>query len=200
MGGTRIDKQISPWFYHWFVRPKRLTKKYIHNHLLSRFQFDGQTVLDFGSGTGANCTIFSPDTYIGVDPDHRRIEYARRIYPKHSFHVLESHRLPVEDKSMDYVLIIAVLHHISTDEIAKYMREFARILKPTGSILVMEPCLDDNKPLCNRFMKWFDKGPYIRNEEEYLNLFKEHRFECKVLNRFVKGLLYNELFFSAQQR
>lgn len=183
--------------YHWFVRPKRPTKKYIHDHLQSRFHFDGQTVLDFGSGTGANCSIFSPENYIGVDPDQRRIEYARRIYPKHPFHVLENHRLPVDSKSIDYILIIAVLHHVSSDEIAIYMKEFKRILKPTGSILVMEPCLDDNKPFCNRFMKWFDKGPYIRNEEDYLNLFREHNYECVVLKRFAKYRLYNELFFSA---
>ena len=141
--------------------------------------------------------MFAPANYIGVDPDPRRIDYARRMYPEHSFQVLTNHRLPADDQSVDYILIVAVLHHISSDEIALYMKEFHRILKPSGTVIIMEPCLCSQKPICNKFMKWYDNGQYIRNENEYLNLFISHDYDCTVLKKFPKCFLYNELFFSA---
>lgn len=141
--------------------------------------------------------MFTTAFYVGVDPDEKRIDYARRMYPEHSFHVLRNHRLPAENQTVDYILIIAVLHHICSDEIAEYMNEFRRILKPGGTIIVMEPCLCRQNPICNRFMKWYDKGEYIREEEDYLDLFRSHDYDCTVLKRFRKCFLYNELFFCA---
>lgn len=132
-----------------------------------------------------------------MDPDAKRIDYARRMYPRHTFQVLESKNLPIDNESIDYLLIIAVLHHVSSDEISSYMKEFQRILKPNGTVIVMEPCLCKKKPLCNRFMKWYDNGEYIRNEEEYIRLFRDHDYDCKVIKRFRKCFLYHELFFSA---
>ncbi|AKG34898.1 methyltransferase type 11 [Paenibacillus durus ATCC 35681] len=141
--------------------------------------------------------MFQPNHYLGIDPDAGRIHYAKRLYPTHKFLVLENGKLPVDDESVDYILIVAVLHHISSEEIAEYMKEYKRVLKPSGKIIVMEPCLCRNKPLSNWFMNLYDNGEYIRREEEYIQLFRENEFTSQVINRFRKGLLYNELFFSA---
>lgn len=142
--------------------------------------------------------MFYPSNYMGIDPDAKRIDFAKRLYPNHTFHVLNSKDLPVEDNSVDYILVVAVLHHISSEEISSYMKEFQRILKANGTIIVMEPCLCKKNPLCNWFMNWYDKGDYIRNENGYLELFQDHDYDCTVLKRFRKGFLYNELFFSAK--
>ncbi|RQW13877.1 class I SAM-dependent methyltransferase [Paenibacillus rhizophilus] len=165
-----------------------------------RFAFNDKIVLDFGSGTGANCSMFQPIHYLGIDPDAKRIHYARRSYPNYKFHVLENGKLPVDNESVDYILIIAVLHHISSAEIADYMKEFKRILKPDGNIIVMEPCICKKNPLCNWFMNFYDDGEYIRREEEYIQLFRENEFTSQVINRFRKGFLYHELFFTANLR
>lgn len=190
-------RAYSAQLYHWFVRPKWLTKWYIHNPISEAFQLNGRYVLDFGSGTGANCSLFEPTHYVGADPDAGRIRYARKLYPRHSFQVLADNRLPASDDSVDYIVIIAVLHHISSEEIAPYMAEFRRILKPSGTIIVMEPCLCRHKPISSRFMKLYDKGRFIRDEEGYLELFRANAYECSVIKRFRKCLLYHELFFTA---
>ncbi|SMF86006.1 Methylase involved in ubiquinone/menaquinone biosynthesis [Paenibacillus uliginis N3/975] len=192
-----FNTSFAPQLYHWFVRPKWFTKKYIHDHVQSRFTFNNKVVLDFGSGTGANCSMVQPIHYVGTDPDAKRIDYARRQYPNHTFHVLENGRLPVDNESVDYILIIAVLHHISSEQIASYMKEFKRILKPDGTIIVMEPCKCKKKPVCNWFMNLYDNGEYIRNEEEYIQFFRENEYNSHVINRFRKCFLYHELFFSA---
>ncbi|MDF2652840.1 MAG: type 11 methyltransferase [Paenibacillus sp.] len=183
--------------YHWFIRPKWFTKKYIHDPIQKNFSFDNRTVLDFGSGTGANCSIFPPNNYLGIDTDVQRINYAKRLYPKYSFQLLEHSKLPVPDQSIDNILIVAVLHHVSSEEVWLYMDEFLRVLKPSGTIIVIEPYLCSQSPLCNWFMNWYDNGQHIRNEDDYLNLFKQ-KFQCNIIKRFRKCLLYNELFFFAK--
>lgn len=191
--------EFSPRMYHWFIRPKWVTKKYIHDNITRYFDFGNKTVLDFGSGTGANCCMFTPDQYHGIDPDSGRIEYARRLYSKHKFSVLQGNELPMENRSIDYIVIIAVLHHIPSDDISNFMAQFQKILKPNGKIIVIEPYLCEQNLLCNRFMKWYDKGEFIRHEDDYLKLFRDHQFDCEVLRRFKKCFLYNELFFVARK-
>lgn len=80
---------------------------------------------------------------------------------------------------MDYIFVVAVLHHIPDDQIKAYLSEFERILKPGGEVIVIEPYLGERTLFRNRFMKWYDDGEYIRNEEGYMNLFHAGRFECQ---------------------
>jgi SAM-dependent methyltransferase len=189
--------QYSPRVYHALVRPKLITKIYIEQNIQRHFDFSNKTVLDFGSGTGANCTLFSPDHYLGIDPDQKRIDFAQRMYPSHRFQAFIGNKLPAKNCSFDVILIIAVLHHISPDAIPDYVKEFRRVLKPDGKIIIIEPCLFKKSPLCNWFMQWYDAGDYIRREEDYLNYFAKENFKCNVLKRFKKCFLYNELYFTA---
>ncbi|WP_158299504.1 class I SAM-dependent methyltransferase [Paenibacillus antri] len=193
-----IDFQFSPGLYHRFVRPKWLTKKYIHDPISMHFPLDRRSVLDFGCGTGANCTMVSPEFYVGVDADDRRTRFASRLHPGYTFHPLASETLPLDDQSIDYVWIIAVLHHIPCDSIPAYVKEFRRILKPGGRVIVMEPFLSDRTPLSNRFMRWWDRGRHIRGEDGYVKFFADHQFSCDIHQKFRKCFLYNELFFSAK--
>ncbi|MNC44532.1 hypothetical protein D3C75_934430 [compost metagenome] len=98
---------------------------------------------------------------------------------------------------MDFVFIIAVLHHISNEQITGYLNEFSRVMKPEGTMIVIEPYLCPQHKLNNWFMKQYDNGEYIRSEDEYLQLFKRQQYEYQVIKRFRKGLLYNEIFFTA---
>lgn len=155
---------LSPRLYHWFVRPQWITKKYIHDHIQKHFQLEDKFILDFGSGTGANCSICHSDRYLGIEP----------------------------------IFVVAVLHHISDEQIRSYLVEFERILKPGGKVIVMEPYFCIKRRFNNRFMNWYDDGEYIRSEMSYLDLFKKGKFECEVIKRFTKCMLYNEIYFTAE--
>ncbi|WP_199624707.1 class I SAM-dependent methyltransferase [Paenibacillus alkalitolerans] len=193
-----IDFQIPPLLYHWIVRPKWFTKRYIHDQITAKFSFENRSVLDFGCGTGANCRMASPGSYLGIDPDSKRIRYASHLFPDYNFRTLASKELPVENNTIDYVWIIAVLHHIPSDSITHYLKEFQRVLKNDGQIIIIEPFLSEKTPLCNRFMKLFDRGSYIREEKSYLQLFAENHYSCNIQKKFRKCFLYNELFFCAK--
>ncbi|WP_051317031.1 class I SAM-dependent methyltransferase [Ectobacillus panaciterrae] len=197
VGDGHILTEFFPQLYHNLVRPRWFTEKYIHHYLQERFEFNNKTVLDFGSGTGVNCTLFAPESYMGVDPDQKRVMYSKKLYPNYAFHVLQEYSLPVENESIDYILIISVLHHISCPDIITYTKEFKRVLKPNGKVIAIEPCMYQHKPLCNLFMNWLDQGRFIRDEKAYMDLFHKNGYECDVLKRFTKCFVYNELFFSA---
>lgn len=188
---------LSPRLYHWFVRPQWLTKKHIHDHIRDHIPLRNKRVLDFGSGTGANCGLCDPGDYLGIEPSKERVLLASRLYPGHRFVVFDRKRIPAPDDSMDYVFIIAVLHHIPDNLIRDYLQEFERVLKPGGTVIAMEPCLFENKRFNNRFMNWYDDGEHIRDESQYFRLFQDKQYECRVLGRFTKCFVYIEIFFSA---
>lgn len=189
--------QLSPRIYHSLIRPKWLTKLYIQNHIQQHFNFSDKKVLDFGAGTGANCTLSTPEHYFGIDPDSHRIEFAKRLNNDYRFETFNGNELPSENNSFDFILIIAVLHHIPPELVHGYVKEFKRVLKPDGRIVVLEPCLFEKSPISNWFMRSNDKGEYILSEEEYLNYFTKEKFRCQVLKKFKKCFFYNELYFSA---
>ncbi|MHB1405014.1 MAG: class I SAM-dependent methyltransferase [Desulfitobacteriaceae bacterium] len=188
--------ELSPRLYHWFVRPNIINNLYIKGVLGRYFNFTGKKVLDFGSGIGSASFLCSKAHYTGVDPDSRRITYARRLNPGYNFQVLEGTNLPLENNSVDYILSLAVLHHIASEDLVPYLSEFQRILKPYGNVVVLEPCLLRKSFLSNSVMKLCDNGRFIRDYDSYIKLFELKDFKTQFLTKFKKGL-YNEILFTA---
>lgn len=189
--------ELSPKYYHYFVRPKWFSNIFFNKMLMDYVDFKGKTVLDFGCGIGSSAFLFEPSTYVGVDCDNKRIEYANKLYPKHNFMTIKNARLPLSRRSVDYVMILSVLHHIPSESLAEYLEEFKRVLNSGGSIIIVEPCFYEKANIPNWCMFNFDKGKYIRNEEEYLNIFKEANYKTEVIKRYNQLLFYNKLMFSA---
>ncbi|MBW5446931.1 methyltransferase domain-containing protein [Cohnella sp. CFH 77786] len=188
---------LSPRLYHRIVRPRWFTKKFIHDPISSRVDLQNKSVLDFGCGTGANCGICDPDRYVGIDPDAGRIRFAQTLYPRHTFKVFDGKRIPLPDGAVDHIFIVAVLHHIPDGPIAGYLDEFRRVLRPRGTIVAIEPFLCPKNKLNNWFMQNYDNGEFVRTEEDYVKLFRHRNYDCEVLTKFKKCLLYHELFFTA---
>ncbi|WHH59467.1 class I SAM-dependent methyltransferase [Petroclostridium sp. X23] len=192
-----MTMELSPRIYDWFVRPKWFTEVYINNKVLKEFDFSNKKILDFGCGVGSSCTMFTPNNYLGMDVDADRVKYAAHVHPGYNFSTIENMHIPVLQHSIDYILIISVLHHIPSEQLTDYLKEYRRILKNNGKILVIEPCVYDHCPVSNHFMALFDKGKYIRNEDEYVSIFTEQRYKVEVLKRFSQLYFYNKLFFTA---
>lgn len=189
--------ELSPRLYNWFVRPQWFSRLYIHNILKDKFDFKNKTVLDFGCGVGTNCSLFASCNYIGIDCNPKRVQYAKYHYPDYTFKVTKGHTIPLQENSIDYVLIISVLHHIPTGEIGLYLEEFKRVLKPYGRVLVIEPCFFDKCHISNHFMKLFDRGKYIQSETGYLKQFQNCHYATQVYGRKRQLCFYNKLFLSA---
>lgn len=191
--------ELSPSLYNWLVRPKWFANKYINTYLNSNYSFEGKNVLDFGCGTGTSCTNFAPNCYLGIDCDSRRINFAQHKYPEYRFISINSSNFPVSDGAIDYILIISVLHHISDSDIHAYFKEFKRVLKPDGKIILIEPYICDKINLKSRLMCFLDRGEYIRREEEYLKLFQQHHFRVQTIKKYRQLFIYNKIVIEANQ-
>ncbi|MDQ0254784.1 2-polyprenyl-3-methyl-5-hydroxy-6-metoxy-1,4-benzoquinol methylase [Evansella vedderi] len=190
--------ELSPVLYHKIIRPKWINRIYIHKRIEGYINLKDKNVLDFGAGTGANCVLCKPDQYLGIDPDEKRINYAKKLYPNYDFKIFQNDTLNVTNQSLDVILMISVLHHISPEKMKKYVKQFRQALKPSGMIIAIEPCFFHKSKISNWYMAKNDNGDYIQYEQGYFDLFKGEGFNCKTIERFKKCLLYTELFFTAR--
>jgi len=129
----------------------------------------------------------------------KRINFAQYKYPEYRFQGINSSNLPASDGAVDYILIISVLHHIPDSEIHEYFKEFKRILKPSGKIILMEPYVCNKIDLRSKLMCFLDRGKYIRSPEEYLNLFEQHHFRAHIKGKYNQMVIYKKIIVEANQ-
>ncbi len=190
---------LNPALYQKIISPKFSINKYIKKIIQKEFNFKNSKILDFGCGTGSKSFIFESKNYLGVDIDKKRINFAKKLFPKYTFKVIKNNILPVNNNTFDYICIFATIHHIPDFIFKEHIREFKRVLKDNGKIIIIEPVFSKNHKFNNWFMKIFDDGKFIRYEKEYKKLFSKDFFII-VHKKFKKFLFYNELFFSAKKK
>ena len=103
------------------------------------------SVLDVGCGTGKllrRATTYWPEAQlIGVDPANGMIEEARRLTPNATFFTGMSEALPLQDVSVDLALSTLSFHHWQDQ--AAGIREIARVLRPEGYFILVDPSFPD---------------------------------------------------------
>ena len=124
-----------------FVEERRVIKRELMP-AATRVKRQGRApiILDLGCGTGELAPGFlrAGYSYIGIDIEPERIEYARKTFRKGKFHVMDATDLRYPDGYFDQILITGVLHHLSDEEVRRIVAEMKRVLRPEGLALVME--------------------------------------------------------------
>lgn len=125
------------------------------------------TIVDIGSGIGkAALTLRDYDylgnrftgRYHGFDVDEEMVEWCARAFPSDRFrfehvdtrstvynpagHSVQP-PLPVDDGTADLVIAQSLLSHLLEDDVAHYLREAHRMLRPGSRMLATFFCLDD---------------------------------------------------------
>jgi ubiquinone/menaquinone biosynthesis C-methylase UbiE len=177
-----ISMELSPHLYKYLVRPEWMVNQCINRILSNNIEFENKKVLDFGSGIGSNCFMFKNSDYIGIDCCEKRIQYARDLHPEYDFRIVKKPEIPIDHDSIDYILILSVIHHIIPEDLAGYLTDFKRILNSNGKIIVLEPCFINHAYLTNRFIKIADRGKYVRFWYEYPEIFIENDYIVKILD------------------
>jgi ubiquinone/menaquinone biosynthesis C-methylase UbiE len=106
----------------------------------------GHRVLDIGCGTGALVVLIKrlhPDVdVVGLDPDPNALIRAGRKAERTAVPIqLDqgfSDELPYPDASFDRVFSSFMLHHLQPGEREKTLREIRRVLKPGGSLHLLD--------------------------------------------------------------
>ncbi len=125
----------------------RLEKLPNHKQFLVKSLPDlrGRKVLDVGAGMGELSVAMAKlgAATIGIDIGPQLVNVARKVTELNQvqceFLVGSIHELPFQEKTFDYVVGNAILHHLPVEGVVESLREAHRVLKPGGSAYFMEP-------------------------------------------------------------
>jgi ubiquinone/menaquinone biosynthesis C-methylase UbiE len=170
-------------------------------------------ILDLGCGSGRlpiGILIVHGDTvdYHGIDVRKSVVDWCTQVitkkHPKFIFThidiknerynpsgkaVNDRFRLPVQDNSYDILSLYSVFSHMVIEDIQGYLKEFRRILAPSGKIFftafVEEGTPDMTINPENYGMKWSGELHCVRfNQEYFANLLQSSGFK---VDQFVHG-------------
>ena len=96
-------------------------------------------------------------------------------------------RLPLQNRTFDILYLYSVFSHLEIEDIRFYMKEFQRLLKPTGKIF-LTGFIEENVPEVsinppNYIMDWGNSPLHcVRYNKEYLtNIFRGYGFQVDKL-------------------
>ena len=148
-------------------------------------------ILDIGCGNSKNMNYRDDCNYIGVDICENFINQ-NKSKNNCNYIIADCVNIPLQSNSIDYILSIAVIHHLSTYERRyKAIEEIYRLLKINGKALIYVWAFEQPKFKSEKkqdvFVKWNLQKKYnIENKEEIL-----HRYYHLFTENELIKLLYN---------
>lgn len=133
---------LLPW-YDTLVQLATRERRF-KNHLLDQAALKpGLRLLDVGCGTGtllAAALRREPGLRaVGVDPDSRVLALAARKFETPvSLQVAAAQQLPFDDGSFEVAVSSLVFHHLQPHEKSRALAEIARVLVPSGQLLLAD--------------------------------------------------------------
>jgi len=119
---------------HWWYRNTRA----LMAELLGPWLAAGQTILDAGCGPGGNgAWLTRHGRVVGVDVSAEALRFVRSGRPELAPVRADLQALPFREQTFDVVVAITVVCSVPDDAAA--MTELARVLRPGGVALVLEP-------------------------------------------------------------
>ncbi|GGO00305.1 class I SAM-dependent methyltransferase [Haloarcula pellucida] len=97
------------------------------------------TVLDVGCGDGARTLANLPQGSVGLDFSRRGLELAAETVPAARLVQGDMTALPVADDSVDGITAYHAVFHVPRERHPEVYREFARVLRPGGLVLMTLP-------------------------------------------------------------
>jgi len=148
-------------------------------------------ILDIGCGNGRNLLPFLNRGFdcFGIDSSKELIKLAKERITGAKLIVANAAKLPFPDKSFDYAICLAVLHHLKPAQHKKAVSEIHRVLKPGGKAAIavwnkLQPRFIFGKK--ERTVPWkttsgkvFGRYYYFFTFWELKSLLKKHGFAIK---------------------
>jgi cyclopropane fatty-acyl-phospholipid synthase-like methyltransferase len=134
-----------------------------------------QKILDIGCGPGYIIDFLPNVDYVGIDLDSNYIKTAKESYKQAHFFCSSIEDFEIKKpNSFDIVMATGVIHHLNDQQTENLFKLAKTALKSNGRLVTMDGCFIKKQ---NRIAKAFlksDRGQYIREEEQYLNLASKH--------------------------
>ncbi len=119
-------------------------------------------LLDVGGGGGLIASYLPPSyRYACLDLDRRRLSHSRVGRATEGFICGDAASLPIATASVDAVACTAVLHHMPDQLVSSLMEECARVIKPGGQFVFLDPIWRPDRPWA-RLLWRYDQGSHPR--------------------------------------
>jgi ubiquinone/menaquinone biosynthesis C-methylase UbiE len=123
----------------------------------------GKRLLDVGAGTGIFRKFVPESTsYIWVDNDPQKLSGYRRKQPRGFAALADGTYLCFGAKSIDYVLCVAVLHHLNDEQLGALFNELARVVR--HRVIVLDP-IDCRDRMMSNVLWRYDRGSFPRTPD-----------------------------------
>ncbi|MFH1030661.1 MAG: class I SAM-dependent methyltransferase [bacterium] len=199
---TWTEEKIND-FWNYMSKSKSANDKYfskevgneIINLALKYSKLDGK-ILDYGCGTGflIGYLIDKGISCSGIDSSVKSLDLINEKFKNNKLFkgaiLAKDFPLPIKNDSFDFIFFVETIEHILPEKREVLLREFHKILKKNGKILVTTPNnenLDKNKNFCPECGCVFHRMQHVDyfDEKKLSNLLNEAGF-----NRlFCKGLI-----------
>ena len=140
-------------------------ERYIDNFLKV---LNGKKILDVGCGNGTDCKYIKDKGYDinGIDISENMLKIAKEKVPNVKFEIMDMTNMEYSNNIYDGIISNCSLFHIPSEEVLLTLKEFNRVLKVDGKILVVvqegkgEEMVDE---------------PYRHGTKVYMNFFTEEK-------------------------
>lgn len=191
------EKQFFDWTFEFgarkpvskFYTVAQSSRKCYENLLVANCR--NKTVLEYGCGMGSSAFLLAKHgaRVTGIDISEVALDLARARARDQGgedvmFLVMDAEKMQFEDNSFELVCGTSILHHL---HLCKALRELARILKPQGKAIFIEPM--GHNPAINLFRKLTphfrtrDEHPLIVKDLEFMREFF-HQVDCNFFHLF----------------
>lgn len=139
-----------------------LAESEVYNRLLP---LDNKHILELGCGTAAKTRDIATKginrrvTALEVDVIAHENNRRTNDLPNVHFLLAGAQAIPLEDESVDIVLMFKSLHHVPLEFMEDSLREIRRVLKPAGLAYISEPVFSGN---FNEILSLFNNEQEVR--------------------------------------
>jgi SAM-dependent methyltransferase len=158
---------------------------------------DHGEVLDIGGGTGLYRDVWPTGWhYINLDNDPQKLRGFRRRSSGDTALLGDAAAVPLPDMSLDAVICTFVSHHLPDATLTAFVRESARVLRPNGTLIFIDPIWQPNR-IVSRLLWAFDRGSHPRTRDRLVAAMSDH-FDITRVEEF--AILHEYLLCSGRPR
>jgi demethylmenaquinone methyltransferase / 2-methoxy-6-polyprenyl-1,4-benzoquinol methylase len=119
-------------------------------------------IVDVACGTGDMMDYWQRQSYVGgvhvksivgVDPSNGMLDVAKNKFPNFTYHTAKATEIPLEDTQADILSITYGIRNVVEREAA--LREFYRVLKKDGLVVILEFMRNENPSLLGRVRDFY---------------------------------------------
>lgn len=119
-------------------------------------------IVDVACGTGdmmnfwkkrSEINAIAVGEIVGVDPSKGMVGVAREKFPKFNYHIAKATEIPMKDGSVDILSITYGIRNVVEREEA--LREFNRVLKKGGLVVILEFMKNENPSLLGKLRDFY---------------------------------------------